>query len=80
MKTQIKTWGNSQGVRIPKEVLSEAGFLPDETVAISVERGRIILHKEFRHRSLKERAAEFGGNLGLSDEIDFGAPAEGEIW
>ena len=24
MQTQVKTWGNSQGIRIPKEILQEA--------------------------------------------------------
>ena len=26
MQTQVKEWGNSQGIRLPKEVLKSAGF------------------------------------------------------
>lgn len=80
MQTQLKAWGNSQGVRIPKEAVSEAGFNLDETLTITVYRGQIILQKEFRHKTLRERAAAYGGELHLSDEIDFGKPAEGELW
>lgn len=30
MQTQIKEWGNSQGIRLPKEVLKSAGFTLNE--------------------------------------------------
>ncbi len=26
MQTQVKEWGNSQGIRLPKEVLKSAGI------------------------------------------------------
>lgn len=80
MDTQIKAWGNSQGVRLPKEVLKEAGFQLDETLEITVSQGEIILHRAFRHKTLKERAAAYGGKLMLMDEVDYGDPAGGEIW
>ena len=80
MDTQIKAWGNSQGVRLPKEILAEAGFRLDETLEITVSQGEIILHKTFRHKTLEERAAAYGGRLMLMDEIDYGDPAGGEIW
>ena len=40
----------------------------------------IILTSGFRHRSLKERAAEYDGKLNLSDEIDWGEPTGSEVW
>ena len=42
--------------------------------------GKIILSRGFRHRSLKERAAEYGGKLNLSEEIDWGEPMGDEVW
>ncbi len=41
MKTRIVRIGNSQGVRIPKPLLEQAG-LPEE-VEVSAESGRIII-------------------------------------
>ena len=41
MKTRIVRIGNSQGVRIPKPLLEQAG-LPEE-VDVSAERGRIVI-------------------------------------
>ncbi|MBO6208694.1 MAG: AbrB/MazE/SpoVT family DNA-binding domain-containing protein [Lachnospiraceae bacterium] len=80
MQTQIKNWGNSQGIRLSKEAMQEAGFVNDETLTMIVNKGQIILQKEFRHRTLKERMSAYGGKLELIEEIDFGTPAEGELW
>ena len=80
MQTQIKNWGNSQGIRLSKEAMQEAGFEPDEILTLTVSRGQIILQKKFRHKTLKERMDEYGGKLELVEEMDFGEPGEGEIW
>ena len=80
MQVQLKPWGNSQGIRFSKEFLCEAGFASDETLTAEIINGQIILSRVFRHRSLKERAAEYGGQLNLSDEIDWNEPVGSEVW
>ena len=65
MQTQVKTWGNSQGIRIPKEILQEADVVIDEILDIKVSNGVIMLLKPFRHKTLEERAAQYGGWLNL---------------
>lgn len=35
---------------------------------------------EFKHRTLEERAAEYGGNLNLDGEYDWGEPVGREVW
>ena len=80
MQTQIKNWGNSQGIRLSKEAMQEAGFEKDEIQTVTVSKGQIILQKRFRHKTLKERMDEYGGTLELVEEMDFGEPGEGEIW
>lgn len=32
MQTQVKEWGNSQGIRLPKEVLKSAGITLNEVL------------------------------------------------
>ena len=80
MQAQIKTWGNSQGIRIPKEVLQEASFSVDDVLDVKVSNGMIMLVKPYRHRTLEERAAEYGGKLKLDGEFDWGEPVGREIW
>ena len=58
MQTQVKAWGNSQGVRISKEVLQAAAISIDDILDIKVSNGMIMLVKPFRHKTLEERAAE----------------------
>ena len=80
MQVQLKPWGNSQGIRLSKEMLGQAGFSPDEVLTAEVSQGQILLTRGFRHRSLKERAAAYDGRLNLSDEPERGEPAGSEVW
>ena len=58
MQAQVKAWENSQGIRLSKELLEKAG----------------IRLKEFKHKTLEERAAEFGRKLGPYEETTWGDP------
>ena len=81
MEVQLKPWGNSQGVRLPKTVLNEAGIQPDDSLVVKAENGRIILYRSIKHKTLEERAAEYGGNLNLDSELDWrGDPVGNEVW
>ncbi|MCD8249074.1 MAG: AbrB/MazE/SpoVT family DNA-binding domain-containing protein [Lachnospiraceae bacterium] len=80
MQTQVKAWGNSQGVRLPKEALRKANIFPDEILEVKVSEGMIILEKEFKHRTLEERAQEFDGKLNLDGETDWGEAVGRELW
>ena len=80
MQTQVKAWGNSQGIRIPKEILQEANVMIDDVLDVKVQNGVIILEKPFRHKTLEERAAEYDGKLDVDGEFDWGEPVGREIW
>ena len=80
MQAQVKEWGNSQGIRIPKEVLKSAGIALNEILDVTVSNGVITLVKSFRHKTLEERAAEFDGKLMLDGEYDWGEPVGREVW
>ena len=80
MQTQVKSWGNSQGIRISKEVLQEADIAVDDILDIKVSNGVIMLVKTFRHKTLEKRAAEYGGKLDLDGEFDWGEPVGRETW
>jgi len=80
MQTQVREWGNSQGVRLSKEILRGAGIALNEVLDVSVSNGVITLVKPFRHRTLEERAAEFDGKLVLDGEYDWGESVGREVW
>lgn len=80
MQAQVKAWGNSQGIRISKDILREANISVNDILDVRVVNGQILLAKAFRHRTLEERAAEFDGKLDLDGEFDWGEPAGREAW
>ena len=80
MQAQVKEWGNSQGIRLSKDILKSAGIAVKEVLDVRVSNGVITLIKPFRHRSLEERAAEFDGKLMLDGEYDWGELVGREVW
>ena len=45
MLTRIQTWGNSQGIRIPKIILDESGISVNDELDMSAE-GNVIDYAE----------------------------------
>ena len=43
MQAQVNEWGNSQGIRLPKEVLKSAGIVLNEILDVTVSNDVIIL-------------------------------------
>ena len=80
MQVQVKEWGNSQGIRLPKEILQDAGIALNEVLDVVVSNGTITLKKTWKHKTLEERAAEYGGELNLDGEYDWGEPVGREVW
>ena len=78
MQAQVREWGNSQGIRLSKEILNSAGIAVNEVLDVS--NGMITLIKPFRHRTLEERAAEFDGKLMLDGEYNWGDAVGREVW
>ena len=80
MQVQIKAWGNSQGIRLSKESLAIADFHEGDTLELLVSPNQIVIQKSFVHKSLRERAASYGGELHLEEAYDWGEPAGNEVW
>ena len=80
MQAQVKAWGNSQGIRLSKDILQSAGISLDEILDVSVSNGVVTLVKPNRHKTLEERAAEYDGKLMLDGEYDWGEPVGREVW
>lgn len=48
MQTQVKPWGNSQGIRLSKELLALAGIKDNDLLEIELIEGGIVLKKKKR--------------------------------
>lgn len=80
MEVQVKSWGNSQGVRISKEVLQEANIAVNDILDMKVVNGMITLMKPNRHKTLEERAKKFNGEHNLDGEFQWGESVGREVW
>jgi antitoxin MazE len=43
MRSEIKRWGNSAAVRLPKNLLNQTGLDVDSAVSMNVEENRIVI-------------------------------------
>lgn len=80
MDAQIKVWGNSQGIRLPKAMLDELNIGVDDYVNIEVKNGSIVINKRFKHKTLEERYADFVEEIEQIQEFDWGEPVGKEVW
>ena len=82
MITKVQKWGNSQGVRLSKQLLSGADIDVGDAVDIEVREGTLVVTPVRRVRG--------GHNLralvrGIRDDykpedLDWGPPAGREVW
>lgn len=80
MTTQVKSWGNSQGIRLTKDVLESVGIKVNDILDVRIVGNEIVISKKFRHRTLEERAEAFGGKIDHCEEFDWGEPRGREVW
>ena len=74
----IRSWGNSQGIRIPKEILEKLQLKVSDVLDRAVENDTLGLKKQFVHKSFEERLAENNGEISVCD-YDWGEPVGREI-
>ncbi len=74
----IRAWGNSQGIRIPKDILEQMQLKVSDVLEIEVIDESIVLRKQFVHKTFEERLAEYNGEITVCD-FDWGEPAGREI-
>ena len=80
MRRELKIRDIGTVNRFSKGFLREASIAPEDTQTAEMINSQIVLTPSFRHRSLKERAAAFGGDLKLSDEMERDEPVGTEVW
>ena len=82
MLAKIQKWGNSQGLRLSKNLLEDAQLNVGDEVDVSVKGGIVMLKpaKRIRGRyNIKDLVARIPKDY-ESDEVDWGEPVGKEIW
>jgi antitoxin MazE len=82
MVTRVQKWGNSQGLRLAKQVLEEARISVGDDVDVTTRDGVIViapLRPARRRQSLQELVSRIPKDYKAS-EVDWGAPVGKEAW
>ena len=82
MITKIQKWGNSQGLRLTKTVLSDADIDVGDFVDVAVHKGSLVVTPVRRVRGGNDLRA-LVRRIPKSDthfQFDWGAPAGREVW
>ena len=81
IKTKIKKWGNSQGLRLNRELLDYFGVGVDDEVSITKNKQSIIIKpvQDKNKKILKKLLSKIPKDY-KPKEIDWGRPVGREIW
>ncbi len=82
MVTKIQKWGNSQGLRLARQVLEDAHIAVGDKVDVTTRNGIIVIVPARRIRgkhSLQELVSRIPKNYG-PEEVDWGEPVGKEVW
>jgi len=82
MVTKVQSWGNSQGLRLSKQVLADAHVSVGDDVDVAVRDGVIVVTPVKRTRgtaSLAKLVAQIPKNY-KPEETDWASPVGREVW
>jgi antitoxin MazE len=83
MVTKVQKWGNSQGLRLAKQVLEETHISVGDPVDVSTRDGVIVIAPIRRSlrggRSLQELVSRIPKNC-RPEEVEWGEPVGREAW
>lgn len=80
MRTQIRRWGNSLAVRIPKPFALDLGLDQESTVEVAVEEGCLVIRPAPVERYELDELVSRVTEANLHGEISFGPPMGDEAW
>lgn len=80
MEARLQKWGNSDGIRIPSNILKSLNLKTNDMVELIQENDKIIISKVKKEKiSLEERFAKYNGE-DLTKEFVWDEAKGKEIW
>ena len=88
VQTNIRRWGNSQGIRLSREIMSQMNLKENDMIGISICDGKMTIEKinQPKYLNLQERLESFYNRpideiyVESAQEVDMGDPIENEYW
>ena len=80
MRSQIKRWGNSFGIRIPKSIMDDLELKDNEEIEIAIINGTITLKPVKRKRFSLDGLLDVVTRENIHDEFKTGSPQGKEAW
>lgn len=86
--TAIRRWGNSQGIRLSRELMNRMNLKENDEISISIDSGKIVIEKinKPKYLNLQERLESFYNKpideiyVEGTQEVDMGTPKGKEVW
>ncbi|MCL2785835.1 MAG: AbrB/MazE/SpoVT family DNA-binding domain-containing protein [Methanomassiliicoccaceae archaeon] len=75
----IQKWGNSNAIRIPKNILMTANMSENDEVSMTATENEIVIRKEKRHRTFSERMNGYEGKY-VVEELDSSSVGMERFW
>ncbi len=79
MTAKLQKWGNSQAIRLTKEILHAAQFSENETVEIFADETGIKIQKTEKIETLADLFKNYKNDMNCT-EWNTGAPVGKEVW
>lgn len=87
VQTNIRKWGNSQGIRLSKEVMTQMDLKENDAVGINVYNGKMTIEKvkQPKYSNLQERLETFYNKpideiyVESTQEVDMGELVGNEV-
>ena len=82
MTSKIQKWGNSQGLRFPKDILKKARIMVGDCVSIDVKNFQIVIKpiKKVRRKYNLKTLLSNMPDVYKKGEEDWGKPVGKEVW
>jgi antitoxin MazE len=79
MKTKIQKWGNSLGVRLPKNITEQKSLRAGLSVSVILKNDQIVIEPDTIETSLDSLLSKISP-ANCHDESDWSAAQGNEIW
>ena len=80
IEARLQKWGNSDGIRIPSNLLKSLNLKTNDKVEIIQQEDKIIISKsENKHLTFEERLRKYNGD-NIVENYDWGEAKGKEIW
>jgi antitoxin MazE len=82
MIVKVQKWGNSQGIRLSKEILHQANILIGDELEVVTTEDQLVIKPVYKIRGkykIEDLVAKLPANYQV-EELDWGKPVGMEVW